>query len=271
MSNRIGLIGEKIGMTRIFDTNGNAMVVTVLKAGPCPIVQVKKKDKEGYNALKLAYKEIKEARIKRPNMGIFKKLKMKPHKILKEFKLDELNGHKLGDILNVEIFPQGSFVDVIGVTKGKGFQGVVKRWGFSGGPKTRGQSDRHRAAGSIGMCAWPSRVFKNKRMPGRMGHDKVTIHNLLVIRIDKEKNMILVKGSVPGIHENILLIRQSVKKKPMKVEMPGVKPQEEPKKEEAAKPVKEAKEAKAKIKDDKPAKHDKKEIHKGESKKESKK
>ncbi len=212
MGKRIGLIGEKIGMTRIFDADGNAVPVTVIKAGPCPIIQIKEEKKEGYNALRIAYKAVKEDKLNKPDIGIFKKNNISPHKIVKEIRLEEINGFKVGDVLKVDIFQEGGYVDVTGITKGKGFQGVVKRWGFAGGPKTRGQSDRHRAPGAIGMCAVPSRVWKNKKMPGRMGAERKTVQNLEIVKIDKEKNLLLIKGSVPGIRNGILIIKQAVKK-----------------------------------------------------------
>ena len=212
MGYRLGLIGEKIGMTRIFDADGNVVPVTVIKAGPCPIVQIKTEKKDGYNALRIAYKEVKETKLNRPELGTFKKVNISPHKIIREIRLEKIDGYKVGDVLNVEIFKEGGYVDITGITKGKGFQGVVKRWGFTGGPKTRGQSDRHRAPGAIGMCADPSRVWKNKRMPGRMGFEKKTVQNLKVIKIDKEKNLVIVKGSVPGTKNSIVIIKQAVKK-----------------------------------------------------------
>jgi len=211
MNKNIGIIGEKIGMTRIFDPNGVAIPVSIIKAGPAPIIEVKTTDKNGYESLKVAFKETKENRLNKPLLGIFKKLNIKPHKFIREIRVNSTEGFKVGDVLSVDIFKEGEYVDVTGITKAKGFQGAVKRWGFAGGPKTRGQSDRHRAVGSIGSNTFPGRVWKNKKMPGRMGGEKVTIQNLEIVKILKDKNILIVKGSVPGKKGEILIIKKAVK------------------------------------------------------------
>ncbi len=210
---KIGLIGEKIGMTRIFDAEGNMVPVTVIKAGPCPVVQIKTIEKDGYTAVKIAYKETKEGKLNKPEAGVFKKANVKPHKYLKEIRVDNIDGIKVGDILTVEQFTENDYVDISGKSKGKGFQGVVKRWGFSGGPKTHGQTDKWRAPGSIGNCADPGRVIKGKRMPGRMGFHTVTVQNLKVVKVFPEENLLVVKGSVPGPRGRIVLIKSAIKKK----------------------------------------------------------
>ncbi len=212
MSGKIGLIGRKIGMTRIFDETGKDITVTVISAGPCPIIEIKKDGKEKYNALRIAYKEEKEGRLNKPQIGVFKKVNLKPYRYIKELRIENNEEYKVGNVLDVGIFKEGEYVDVTGVTKGKGFQGVVKRWGFSGGPKTRGQSDRHRAPGSIGMNTFPARVWKNKRMAGRMGGVKKTVQNLRIIKINKDNNLILLKGSVAGTKDSIIMIKKAVKK-----------------------------------------------------------
>jgi len=212
MSGKIGLIGRKIGMTRIFDETGKDITVTVISAGPCPIIEIKKNGKEKYNALRIAYKEEKEGRLNKPQIGVFKKVNLKPYRYIKELRIENNEEYKVGNVLDVGIFKEGEYVDVTGVTKGKGFQGVVKRWGFSGGPKTRGQSDRHRAPGSIGMNTFPARVWKNKRMAGRMGGVKKTVQNLRIIKINKDNNLILLKGSVAGTKDSIIMIKKAVKK-----------------------------------------------------------
>lgn len=212
MNKKIGIIGEKIGMTRIFDKDGNVIPVSVIKAGPCPIIQIKNLQNDGYNALKVAFKECKENRLNKPLLGIFKKVNIVPHRIMREIRIETVENYKIGDTLTVDIFKEGDFVDVSGITKAKGFQGAVKRWGFAGGPKTRGQSDRHRAVGSIGSNTFPGRVWKNKRMPGRMGGKRVTMQNLEVIKVDKPRNLLIIKGSIPGPKGAIVLIKKAVKK-----------------------------------------------------------
>ena len=213
MEKKIGLIGEKIGMTQIFDDAGNVIPVTVIQAGPCVVVDIKTVERDGYNAIKLAYKEVEKTKLNRPKLGLFSKNNLKPHKYLREFKIDNPDDFKIGDILSVEQFGPNDFVDVTGITKGKGFQGVVKRWNFKGGPKTRGQSNKWRAPGSIGGATFPARVWKGKKMPGRMGYKRKTVQNLKVVSVEKEKNIILIKGSIPGHNKSIVVIKKAVKKK----------------------------------------------------------
>jgi large subunit ribosomal protein L3 len=195
-----GLIGKKIGMTSVYDAAGKNVPCTVIEAGPCVVTQIRSKDKEGYDAIQLAFDEKKEKHTTKALMGHFKKTNTTPKKVLMEFtRFEEGHRKKLGETLMVDVFIEGEYVDVVGVSKGKGFQGVVKRHGFGGvGQSTHGQHNRLRAPGSIGASSYPSRVFKGLRMAGRMGGDTVKMINLQVVKIVPEKNLIVVKGAVPG-------------------------------------------------------------------------
>ena len=193
----LGLIGKKIGMTRIFNEHGMMTPVTVIQAGPCRIIQIKTVDNDGYNALQLGYGQKKEKKITKPVMGHLSKLKDYLPRMLREFRVDDVSGYELGQELNVGIFTEGEGVDVRGTTKGRGFQGVVKRYGFSGGDDTHGNTS-HRVPGSIGASADPARVMKNKKMPGQHGNTNHKALNLQVARIDAERNYLFVKGAVPG-------------------------------------------------------------------------
>lgn len=205
-----GLIGKKIGMTQIFDDEGNAVPVTVIEAGPCYVTQVRTVPADGYQAVQLGFEEVKPHRLTGGNFGHLKRNDLPPLKYLREFRVeDEVQE---GDVLYVgDVFKTGDRVDVVGKAKGKGFAGVVKRHGFAGGPKTHGQSDRHRAPGSIGSTSTPGRVFKGKRMPGRMGNQRVTAQNLMVARVDPERNLIAVRGSVPGSKGSLVIIKEARK------------------------------------------------------------
>ncbi len=195
-----GLIGKKIGMTSIYDANGRNIPCTVIEAGPCVVTQVRLKEKDGYEAIQLAFDEKKEKHTTKAEMGHFAKAGITPKKVVAEFTRFEADHQKqFGDVLQVDIFLEGEYIDVVGVSKGKGFQGVVKRHHFAGvGEATHGQHNRLRAPGSVGASSWPSRVMKGLRMAGRMGGDKVKVVNLQVLKIILEKNLILVKGAVPG-------------------------------------------------------------------------
>lgn len=195
-----GLIGRKIGMTSLYDASGKNIPCTVIEAGPCTVTQIKSKDKDGYEAIQLAFDEKKEKHTTSALQGHFKKIGVTPKKVLMEFtRFEEGQRKQLGEVLTVDVFVEGEYVDVIGTSKGKGFQGVVKRHGFSGvGGVTHGQHNRKRAPGSIGASSYPSRVFKGMRMAGRTGGDTVKMINLTVEKIIPEKNLIVVKGSVPG-------------------------------------------------------------------------
>ena len=195
-----GLIGKKIGMTSIYDANGKNIPCTVIEAGPCVVTQVRLKEKDGYEAIQLAFDEKKEKHTTKAEMGHFKKAGITPKKVLAEFTRFEADHQKqFGDIVQVDIFVEGEIIDVVGISKGKGFQGVVKRHHFAGvGEATHGQHNRLRAPGSVGASSWPSRVMKGLRMAGRMCGDRVKVVNLQVLKIILEKNLILVKGAVPG-------------------------------------------------------------------------
>lgn len=204
------IIGKKIGMTQIFDEKGKVIPVTVIEAGPCTIAQIKTVETDGYNAVQLGYGEVKTSKVNKPETGHFKKAGLTPKKHLREFRLDSLEGLKVGDELKADVFVAGDKVDVQGTTKGKGFQGVIKRHGQSRGPMGHG-SMYHRKPGSMGPTSTPGRVFKGKKLPGHMGVETVTIQNLDIVRVDMDKNVILVKGSVPGVKGAILKIKSSVK------------------------------------------------------------
>ena len=201
-----GLIGRKIGMTSIFDENGKNIPCTVIEAGPCVVTQVRTKGVDGYEALQLGFDDKNEKHSTKAAAGHFKKAGTVAKKKVVEFKFE--NEYNLGDVLTVDVFTEGEFVDVQGTSKGKGFQGVVKRHGFGGvGQATHGQHNRLRAPGSVGASSYPSRVFKGMRMAGRMGTDKVTVQNLKVLKVVADKNLLLVKGCVPG-HTNSYVIIQ---------------------------------------------------------------
>ena len=202
-----GLIGRKIGMTSVFSADGKNVPCTVIEAGPCVVTQVKTVEKDGYAALQLAFGEAKEKNTTKPMQGVFKKAGTTPKRHLAEFKFDE--EYNLGDTITVNIFEGTEFVDVVGTSKGKGFQGVMKRHGFGGvGQSTHGQDDRLRAPGSVGACAYPSRIFPGTRMGGHMGVDRVTVQNLQILKVIPEYNLIMVKGSIPGAKNSIVIINK---------------------------------------------------------------
>ncbi len=201
-----GLLGKKIGMTRVFDEEGNVIPATVIEAGPCFVTQVKTQEKDGYNAVQLGFSEIKEKNTNKPSLGRFNKAKTAPLRKIKEFPPFTDRKLKLGDTVKVDIFKPGETVKVSGLSKGKGFTGVIKRHGFHGGQMTHGQSDRLRAPGSVGQSSDPSRVYKGVKMPGRMGNTRVSVKGLKVVQVDTEKNLLFVKGAVPGARNNYLEI-----------------------------------------------------------------
>ena len=203
-----GLLGKKIGMTSVFSADGKNVPCTVIEAGPCVVTQIKNVEKDGYAAVQLGFQDKKDKHTTKPLMGHFKKAGVTPKRHLAEFKdfSEELN---LGDTITVELFNDSAYVDVIGTSKGKGFQGVVKRHGFGGvGQSTHGQHNRARKPGSIGACSYPAKVFKGMRMAGRMGGDRVTTHNLQVLKVIPEHNLLLIKGSVPGYKGSIVIIEK---------------------------------------------------------------
>ncbi len=207
-----GVLGRKIGMTQIFSEEDKLVPVTVIDANDCVITQVKTLEKDGYSALQIGFGSIKEKRVTKPMKGHFDKGKTEPKRHLAEVKVDKGHDYRVGQEIKADIFSVGDKADITGVSKGKGFAGVVKRWGFAGGPGGHG-SHFHRAPGSIGACATPSRVFKGRKLPGQMGNSQVTVQGLEIAMVDTEQNLLLVKGSVPGGKNSIVMIKESVKKR----------------------------------------------------------
>ena len=205
-----GMLGRKLGMMQIFTDRGEVVPVTVISAGPCVVTQVRTQERDGYSAVQIGYEEVPARKLTRPRQGHLKAAGTLL-RYLREFSADSAQDHEPGEVINVEMFQPGQKVDISGNSKGRGFAGVVKRHGFHGGPKTHGQSDRHRAPGSIGAGTTPGRVWKGQKMAGRMGGKRVTVQNLEVVEIVPEKNLILVKGSVPGARNGLLQIRRAVK------------------------------------------------------------
>jgi large subunit ribosomal protein L3 len=204
-----GILGRKLGMSQVFRQDGRVAPVTAIEAGPCVVTQVKTVEKDGYSAVQVGFGTKKK--INRPLRGHLRKSGAPPVRYLREFRLNADPTIELGASIDVGIFKPGDRVDVVGISKGKGFAGVVKRHGFGGGPKTHGQSDRHRAPGSIGSGTTPGRVLRGLRMAGHMGHERVTVQNLEVIAADPNRNLLLVKGAVPGANNGLLIIRRAVK------------------------------------------------------------
>ena len=207
-----GLIGKKLGMTSVYDEDGVAVPVTVIEAGPCVVVQRKDNDKDGYAAVQLGFEDQKEQRLNKPDLGHFKKAGVDAKRVLKEFRIQETTEVAVGDVIDANAFSEVNFVDIIATGKGRGFQGVVKRYNFGGGRASHGGGWLRRP-GSIGMCETPARVFKGKKMPGHMGSKRVTTQNLKVVQVRPEENIILVKGSVPGANGGIVTIKEALKKK----------------------------------------------------------
>jgi len=208
-----GILGKKLGMTQIFAADGRRIPVTVVEAGPCTVLQKKTESTDGYNALQVGFSAKKTHRVNKPMVGHFKKADQGAFACLRELETENVDDYQVGDQITCEtVFKAGDIVDVTGTSKGKGFQGVIKRWGFSGGRATHG-SHFHRAPGSIGMSAWPSRVHKAKKMPGQMGNARVTMQNLEIVEVRPEQNLILVKGAIPGANQGFVLIRKCIKSK----------------------------------------------------------
>ena len=206
-----GIIAKKIGMTQIFDENGNVIPVTVVEAGPCVVVQKKTVENDGYDAIKLGFDTVAEKKLNKADAGQFKKANTEFKKYLKEFRLDNTDEYNVGDTVAATVFASGDHIDVTGITKGRGYTGAVKRWGAHILRMTHGTGPIHRQVGSMGSTSSPSRVFKNKHMAGQYGNEKVTVLNLDVVKVDEEKNLIAIKGAVPGAKGGILFIRDSVK------------------------------------------------------------
>ena len=206
-----GIIGKKIGMTQLFDEKGNVIPVTVINAGPCVVVAKKTKEKEGYDSVKLGFQDIKERNLNKPMKGMFAKAGVSYKKYLKEFRLEGAAEMNVGDVVTADTFEAGEKIDVTGLTKGRGYSGVIKRWGAHRLRMTHGTGPVHRQVGSMGANSSPSRVFKNKKMAGQYGNEKVTILNLEVVKIDADNNLIAVRGAVPGPRGGIVYIRNTVK------------------------------------------------------------
>ena len=206
-----GLIGKKIGMTQIFDENGNMIPVTVIEAGPCVVVQKKTTENDGYEAVQVGYGDVKANKVTKPMGGHFKKADVAPKKVLKEFRLADTSAVNVGDILKADIFAAGEYVDVVGKSKGKGTAGVIKRWNFGRLRESHGTGPVARHGGSLGVID-PARIFKGKKMAGHLGSERVTVQNLSVVKVDSENNLIAIKGSIPGPKGGIVVIADSVKK-----------------------------------------------------------
>ncbi len=212
MANK-AIIGRKVGMTQMFTADGKMLPITVVEAGPCPVVQVKTVEKDGYAALKLGFIETKEQALNKPELGQFKKAGVKPHKVLKEVKVDNAESFSVGDVLKADVFAAGDKVDVSGVTKGHGFSGVIKRWNQHRLKETHGVGPVHREPGSMGANSSPSRVFKHKNLPGQYGVENVTIQNLEVVKVDVARGALFIKGAVPGPKGSVVTVATSVKSK----------------------------------------------------------
>jgi large subunit ribosomal protein L3 len=210
MNNKF-ILGKKIGMTQVFTENGVVVPVTVVEAGPLTVVQKKTVETDGYNAVRVGFGEVSEKRLNKPDNGLFAKIKTAPKKHIREFKPENVEAFEVGQEIKVaDMFQAGDKIDVTGISKGKGFQGTIKRYGQKGGPKTHG-SMYHRRVGSMGSNTTPARVFKGKRLPGHMGLDRVTVQNLDIVRVDAERNLLLVKGAVPGPKGALLTVKNTVK------------------------------------------------------------
>ncbi len=207
------IIGRKVGMTQLFTPEGKVIPVTVVEAGPCPVVQIKTIEKDGYCAVKLGFDETSEKRLSKPELGQFKKAGVAPQKVLREFRVDNAASYEVGKTVTAETFKAGDHVDVVGTSKGHGFSGVIKRWNQRRLKETHGVGPVHREVGSMGANSTPSRVFKQKHMPGQYGHERVTVQNLEVVRVDAARNALLIKGAIPGPKGSIVTVCDSVKAK----------------------------------------------------------
>ena len=204
------ILGKKLGMTQMFAKDGTMVPITVIQAGPCPVVQVKTAEHDGYEAVPVGFAPFREKLLTKPQLGHLGKAGVAPHRYLRELKLDDCAGYEVGQVITADKFEEGDRVDVIGKSKGKGFQGVIKRHNQARGRMTHG-SRYHRRVGSMGACSYPGEVFKHKNLPGHMGNVRVTIQNLEVVRVDKERNLLLVKGAVPGAKGSLCIIKSTVK------------------------------------------------------------
>ena len=204
------IIGRKVGMTQLFTADGKMLPITVIEAGPCPVVQKKTVEHDGYEALQVGFAPIREKLVTKPMLGHFKKASVGAHRYVKEIKLDNAAEYEAGQVITVDMFETGDKVDVTGKSKGKGFQGVIKRWNQSRGRMTH-SSRYHRRVGSMSACSYPGEVFKHKNLPGHMGSERITVQNLEVVRVDAERNLLLVKGAIPGAKGSLVVVKSTVK------------------------------------------------------------
>ena len=204
------ILGKKIGMTQVFCEDGTMVPVTVVMAGPCPVTQIKTVDHDGYDAVQMAFMPVREKLITKPQMGHLKKAGVEAHRYVKEFRLDDCSQYEVGNVIKADVFEKGSHVDVTGISKGKGFEGNIKRWNQARGRKTHG-SHSYRVAGSLGACTYPGEVFKTKHLPGHMGRERITVQNLEVVCSDAERNLLLIKGAIPGANGGLVLVRSTIK------------------------------------------------------------
>nr|WP_300128712.1 50S ribosomal protein L3 [uncultured Butyricicoccus sp.] len=208
------IIGKKIGMTQIFDAEGKVIPVTVIEAGPCVVTQLKTEEKEGYNAVQMGFQDVKEKKLNKPQLGHLKKAGEAMKKYLKEFRFEDCTTFQVGDVVKADMFAEGDYVDVTGISKGKGYAGVIKRWNAGRSPMSHGAGPMHRHQGSMGACSDPSKIMKGKMMPGHLGAEQVTIQNLDVVKVDADMNLIAVRGAVPGPKGGIVFLKDTVKKNP---------------------------------------------------------
>ena len=206
-----GLVGKKLGMTQLFDANGNVVPVTVIEAGPCVVVQKKTVENDGYEAVQVGFEDLKASKVNKPQKGHFAKGDVAPKKVLREFRLEDISAVNVGDIIKADVFAEGEHVDVTGTSKGKGYAGVIKRWNFARLKMSHGTGPVARHGGSLGACSTPSRVMKGKKMAGHLGAERVTVQNLDVVKVDAENNIIAVKGAIPGPKGGIVVLKDSVK------------------------------------------------------------
>jgi len=204
------ILGKKVGMTQVFREDGTMVPVTVVLAGPCPVTQIKTVDHDGYEAVQMAFMPVREKLITKPEMGHLKKAGVSAHRYVKEFRLDDCSQYQVGSVIKADVFEKGEHVDVTGISKGKGFEGNIKRWNQARGRKTHG-SHSYRVAGSLGACTYPVEVFKTKRLPGHMGRERITVQNLEIVRSDAERNLLLIKGAIPGANGGLVLVKSTIK------------------------------------------------------------
>ena len=211
---KMAILGKKIGMTQIFVSDGRLVPVTVVEAGPCTVVMVKTEDRDGYEAIQVGFGELSEQRAKKllnkPELGHFSKKGVAPSRYLREFRLDDISTYSVGDTIKADVFAEGDKIDVVGTSKGHGYTGVIQRWNQHTGPMAHG-SKYHRGVGSMGANSTPSRVFKTKHMPGQYGGDRVTVQNLEVVKVDAERNLLMIKGAIPGANGSLVMVRDAVK------------------------------------------------------------